>query len=90
MDKKMEIIIQFLSFLLVMVVAIGGIYIMLSYLTYSGNIELCERYEGYGYLTKVEGSIWDNNCYIFMEDGTKIEIRDFNIADYKIPLPNGG
>ena len=90
MNKNTETVFYILGYILMISVMLGGLYVMFSYLIYSGNIDLCERYGGYGYLTKVEGSLWDNTCYIFMEDGTKVEVRDFNIADYKIPLPNGG
>jgi hypothetical protein len=48
----------------------------------------CEKYENYGYLVELEdnGFFKYDNCYIIMQDGTKVLSDDFNIADYKKPM----
>ena len=50
----------------------------------------CVKYEEvYGYDTELVGNfwVWDGkfNCVVLMEDGTEVELRDFDISDYKKP-----
>ena len=85
-NKANGIMILFTLLFLIFVVVIFNIFI--SYINMMDKKEICDRYNNeYNYHTEFEGNIWDGtDCYIFMEDGTKVNIEDFNIADYKKPI----
>ena len=63
---------------------------------YADKYECIKVYgEEYGYKTEFKSQPLDKKdlyhepmfgCVIHMEDGTKVLLRDFNIADYKKPL----
>lgn len=53
----------------------------------------CDKYkEEYNIMTEIEGkeNFWSwgesYKCKILMEDGTKVDLRDFNIATIKKPM----
>ena len=81
-----------------MILAFGAslVFLMLiGYLlsiTFESELEdKCNKYKNeYNIMTILEGNKyrWDGTfkCYVLMEDGTKIEIRDFKIAGVKKPI----
>ena len=80
-ETQVVIVMMFCLFLCILVLASA-----LRYVSYSTQVELCDRYSGYGYLTQMEGKWYSGfGCYIIMEDRTRVYIKDFNIADYKKP-----
>ncbi len=87
MNDIMKIIVGF-GFLFIFVIALG--YILS--INLESNLEAkCNKYKNeYNIMTILTGNRyhWDNTfeCYVLMEDGTKIEIEDFEIAGVKVPI----
>lgn len=80
----------FLGFGLLFVFLMGIGYILS--INFESNLEAkCNKYKNeYNIMTILVGNRyhWDNTleCYVLMEDGTKIEIQDFEIAGVKVPI----
>ncbi len=75
---------NFIGYLLL--ITIVSFCIGLIFLASTIQPNLCAKYDiEYGYVTEYVGSP-DYNCYIIMEDGTKVLVHDFHISDYKKPL----
>lgn len=49
--------------------------------TWAGSWDACNTLDGYGYVTEIDNF----NCYVIMQDGTRIFHADFHIADFKEP-----
>ena len=83
MDGETQVVIVMMFCLFLCILVFGSV---IAYINYSNQVELCDRHNGYGYLTQMEGKWYSHfECYIVMEDRTRVSIKDFNIADYKKP-----
>ncbi len=76
-----------LRIFLTMVAFVFGLFIIVGTLDYFDTQTSCNRLSDYDYLVSMEGDFWNGyDCFILMEDGTKINSYDFSIADYKKPI----
>ena len=89
--KKANIIIDFVLPTVFFVFMAFFFVSFLAIVQYAAAKNICERYLDYSYTTSLDNFLGNEpyNCAILMEDGTWINIHDFEIADYRKPLMKG-
>ena len=77
--------------LLVMFLLVIFVFQWLENKTYYYDVEECQNYNGYGYVTGWDGSCNDffnceGRCLVYMTDGTKLPLDDFKTMAIKEPM----
>ncbi len=65
-----------------------SLLLFLGYGQYTSGVEECKAYNNNGFHTQWSKSYWDEGpyCLIFLEDGSKIPLRDFKVTYVAKPL----
>ena len=80
MDKKGKII-QMFALTMILLILIFLVVGFINYINYDNAQSECERYEGYGFVTEINGD-WKYGfgCYISTIEGKKIWVGDFDLS----------
>ena len=71
----------------IMILMFASVIYVFDYIQYQDYKEECQRWNDYGYVTEFVGDYGDYyNCLIYMQDGTKLPLRDFKTIAIKEPM----